>query len=114
MAIQDNVMLELLNNAGTADFGAAETGTVVTMDTSPFLPHKKADLFVTGTYVGTMKISGSDDNSTWTDYAIAVNGGAGTTETTPHIAAVSLKKYMRAQCTAYTSGAAKVRMIAFP
>ena len=114
MAIQDNIMCELLNAAGTADFGAAETGTAVTMEVSPFLPHKKAIVWIGGTFVGTMKISCSDDNSTWTDYAIAVNGGAGVTTTTPHMAAISLKKYMRAQCTAYTSGSAKVRMFCMP
>ena len=111
MAIQDVVLCELLNNAGTADFRAAEAGTAVEMNVTPFLPHTKAFVEIGGTFAGTMKVSGSDDNSTWTDIAIEANGGSGTTTTVPHKAAISLKKYMRAECTAYTSGTPYVRLI---
>lgn len=115
MAIQDEIMLELLNNAGTGDFTAAEAGVSVQMNKSPFLPHKKAIVWFGGSIAGTMKISSSPDDSTWTDLAIAVNGGAGTTTAVfPFMAAVSLGEYMRAECTAFTSGVGIVRLLAMP
>lgn len=94
-------IIELKNNAGSGDFTAAETGVAVNMITSPFIARNDAKLHILGVFVGTMIVEGSDDNVTYSTLVTA---------TAPELKQVSLKAYMRARCSAYTSGTIKVRL----
>ncbi len=93
--MQQTVLGEGLNSV------AAETA--VEMTTSPFLPHRSAvaKLNVSSNFNGTVKIQGSDDGTTYTDLLTVT----GTTQPNKE-AQVTLKKYMRANVTAYTAGSA--------
>ncbi|GEM_PF-3499766 len=70
------------------DFTATATGSVVTMDNEPFFPRRPAVAVVMGTYTGTLKVQGSDDNSTWVDIVSLTDE--------VEYKEISLKKYMRA------------------
>jgi hypothetical protein len=94
-------VIKLTDAAGGQDFTTVEAGAAVTMDHEPFFPRREAMAVVTGTFVGSIKIQGSDDNSTWSDLVDVSE---------PEYVQVTLQKYMRANCTAYTSGTIKARI----
>jgi len=103
VASTEKKVINLLDNGGADAWTAVETGTAVTIDTSPFFErgHLKAQLGGDD-FVGTMKLQGSDDNSTWTDLIASM--------VKHRVDQVQVKKYMRANCTAYTSGTGYVRL----
>lgn len=91
MSNKATMLAEAVSNAAVA------AQTAVTLGTTPFLPGRKVEAFIEispdATAAGTIKIQGSDDNSSWNDLltASALAGKRGM---------VQAYKYMRANMTA--------------
>lgn len=80
------------------------TSTAMTLDKTPFLQGGFAVAAIhasTGAFSGSAKIQGSDDNSTWADIGTAYTTTGGGTQ---FVNISDLPKYLRLNCTAYTSG----------
>lgn len=92
---------------GTATAVAA--GSTINNETSPFMIGQKVTVMAhapTGAFAGSTKLQESDDGTTWTDIAGAVTADAGTKFFT-----ITLKKYIRNNCTAFTSGSASFTLL---
>lgn len=92
---------------GTAASVAA--GSTITNDTSPFMEGQEVLVCahaLTGAFVGSAKLEDSSDGTTWADIAGAVAADAGV-----KFFNITLKKYIRINCTAYTSGGVSFTMI---
>lgn len=92
---------------GTSTSAAA--GAAVEMGTTPFPIGSNAVLMLHskgGAFAGTAKVQTSDDNSTWADVSGSTVTTAGTT-----LVNVVVAKYMRINCTAFTSGSATATML---
>ena len=92
---------------GTAASVAA--GSTVTNDTSPFMAGQKVLIVahaLTGAFTGSAKLQESDNNSSWSDISGAVAADAGV-----DFFNITLKKYIRINCTAYTSGGVSFTML---
>lgn len=92
---------------GTATAVAA--GSTINNDTSPFMIGQKVTVMahaLTGAFVGSATLQESDNGTTWTDIAGAVTADAGTKFFT-----VTLKKHIRSNCTAFTSGSASFTLV---
>lgn len=108
---------QLLGSQGNGTHGGSPVVSVL-CDTSPFrygrravaLAHGRAGVAV---LVGTVLFEGSDDNSSFADARSsgeeAIPAGANTFE---HMLEVTLKRYMRFRCSAFTSGGAAGELIA--
>ena len=84
--------------------GASATGAGSVYQ-SDGLDNQKVQYAISGTFVGTVAIEGSIDGTTYLELA---------TSTTPATAEVSLMPFMRANVTAYTSGAIDAALILYP
>jgi hypothetical protein len=91
------------------DVSAAGAGTAVTCQTSPELQEAEAiGIIESASLVGTVKIQTSDDNSTWSDAITFTNTDGYDTVHTQF----TMKKYVRGNVSAYTSGNVTVKMLA--
>lgn len=80
------------------DVAAVAAGTSVEMNVTPFMQKQSAvACILANALVGTYKIQGSDDGTTWTDLLTVSDGGSKMLE-------VKLYQYMRDNMTAFTSG----------
>lgn len=96
-----------MKEIGTAASAAA--GSTITNDTSPFMAGNRVTIMAhakTGAFTGSTKLQESDDGTSWTDISGAVAANAG-----QQLFNITLKKYIRANCTAYTSGGATFTML---
>ena len=92
---------------GTA--GSVATGSTVTNDTSPFMAGQEVLVCahaLTGAFTGSAKLQESDDDTTWADISGAVAADAGV-----DFFNITLKKYIRINTTAYTSGGVSFTML---
>ena len=92
---------------GTAASVAA--GSTVTNDTSPFMAGQEVLVCahaLTGAFTGSAKLQDSSDGTTWADIAGAVAADNGT-----EYFNITLKKYIRINTTAYTSGGVSFTML---
>lgn len=88
--------------------GAAGAAAAQTMNETPFLPGRGcvACIEVSANFNGTIAVEGSDDGTTYT----ALASVAGTNQPNKK-ARVAVKKYMRANMTAWTAGTANAYVL---
>lgn len=92
---------------GTA--GSVAAGSTITNNTSPFMEGASVVVMahaLTGAFTGSAKLQESDDGTTWSDISGAVAADAGV-----DFFQITLKKYIRINCTAYTSGGVSFTML---
>jgi hypothetical protein len=91
---------------------SATTGSAIELNTTPFMQGNTllAEICApTGAFSGTAKLQSSDDNSTWAD--IASSTLTTTTGGLLHVNIADAPKYIRLNCTSYTSGTVKAVLI---
>lgn len=99
----------LTSSVGNGAFGGTAAVAVI-CDTTPHMKgHDAVIQLDDSTLVGTVVIEGSSDNVTFADVkkgvALGANPGTDTFE-------VTMLRYMRLRCSAFTSGASKARILA--
>lgn len=91
---------------------SATTGSAIELNTTPFMQGNTllAEIYApAGAFSGTAKLQSSDDNSTWAD--IASSTLTTTTGGLLHVNIADAPKYIRLNCTSYTSGTVKAVLI---